>query len=486
MAWATHVMATSTDRADVVVIGAGLAGLSAAVRLASAGCTVVVCEEGPRLGGRASAFTDRESGERIDNGQHALFGCYRETYAFLRAIGTDHLAPLQSRLDVTMAAAGGRSGRLACPRWPPPWHLVGAVLRWPALPVRDRLGAVRLRGFLSDVRRRGAEAAASAVPADQTVTDWLVRHGQSPALRAWLWNPLAIAALNQSPDTAAAAPFVRVLGELFGPRAEDSAIAVPTVPLDELYAEPARAFVEARGGRVLLKTPARVRVGAGGAIAGVAAGGENIETRVVISSVPWHALGRIWDGEPPRAMATILERAAATRSSPIVTVNLWSDGAGLGRPFVGLVGGPMHWVFDKRAVFGSRARHLSIVASGAEDLVAIDNAAITALAARQIADTLPDLVPGRIDRSVVVREHRATFSLAPGAPPRPDPATPISGFWLAGDWTNTGLPGTIESAVVSGHRAADGALAVNRQSIVNPRSSIFNAGFTIVSSRCHR
>jgi uncharacterized protein with NAD-binding domain and iron-sulfur cluster len=122
----------------------------------------------------------------------------------------------------------------------------------------------------------------------------------------------------------------------------------------------------------------------------------------------------------------------------------------------------MHWVFDKRAVFGSRARHLSIVASGADDLAAMDNARITALAARQLAETLPGIGRRPIERSVVVREHRATFSLAPGAPPRPDPVTPVAGFFLAGDWTNTGLPGTIESAVVSGHRAADGVLAVLR------------------------
>ncbi len=445
-------------KCDAVVLGAGFAGLSAAVRIAKAGRSVVVCEEGPRLGGRATAFTDRETGERVDNGQHVLFGCYRDTYAFLRELGTDNLAPLERRLDVTMADTSGRASRLECPPWPPPWHLVGGILRWRALSLRDRLSAARLHSFFRDVRRRGAAAVASEVPAAQTVTDWLVAHGQSEPLRTWLWNPLAVAALNQAPDVAAAAPFVRVLGEMFGPRVEDSAIGLPKVPLDELYAEPARTYLEHRRGVVLTKAPARVRIGEAGGPMVVTAGANQIETRAVISSVPWHAFGRIWDPGPPSVLAPVLEAAAATRSSPIVTVNFWFDGPVMTGTFVGLVDGPMHWVFDKSAIFGSAAGHLSIVASGADDLAAMDNAAVTREALAHLTKALPRAASRQLLRSVVVREHRATFSLAPGAPMRPAARTPLPGFFLAGDWTDTGLPGTIEGAVRSGHEAAGLAL----------------------------
>ena len=227
---------------DVVVIGAGFAGLSAAVRLAASGLTVAVVEEAPRLGGRATAFADRETGERVDNGQHVLFGCYRETYDFLRRIGTETLAPLQTRLSLTLAAPDGRSFDLTCPELPPPWHLLAAVLRWPAMPHRDRLSVLWLWSLLRQARREGAASAAAGVAVQQTVTDWLAAHRQSDELCRWLWRPLAIAALNQSPDVAAAAPFVRVLAELFGPRVEDSSVGLATVPLDELYAEPAQTF----------------------------------------------------------------------------------------------------------------------------------------------------------------------------------------------------------------------------------------------------
>jgi len=445
-------------KADVVVIGAGFAGLSAAVRLADEGLAVVVCEEGPRLGGRATAFTDRETGERVDNGQHALFGCYHDTYAFLSKLNVSHLAPLERRLDVTMADVKGRAWRLRCPPWPPPWHLVGGILRWRALPLADRLSVRGLRRFFDTVKRDGAEVAAASVPESLTVTNWLVSLGQGERIREWLWNPLAIAALNQSPDSAAAAPFARVLGELFGPRVEDSAIGLPKVPLDELYAEPARSFVQDRRGSVFVKSPARVRTRGSLQPFTVTAGDQEIEARAVISAVPWHAVARIWIDDPPSGIRPVLADAAAMKSSPIVTVNFWFDGPVMAEPFVGLVGGPMHWVFDKSAIFGSAAGHLSIVASGADELASMDNPSITRMALEHLAGALPGARSRQLLRSVVVREHRATFSLAPGQPRRPQAETAVSGFYLAGDWTDTGLPGTIEGAVKSGHRAAALAL----------------------------
>lgn len=445
-------------RADVVVIGAGCAGLSAAVHLAAAGRSVVVAEEAPRLGGRATAFTDKDTGDRVDNGQHALFGCYRATYELLSTIGTAHLAPLQPRLSVTMVDAAGHAFALRCPALPPPWHLLAGILRWPALTLADRWSALGLRSLLYDTRRFGAVEVAARVPASDTVSTWLASERQSPRLCSWLWYPLAIAALNQSPDVAAAAPFVRVLAEMFGPRVEDSSIGLPTVPLDELFGVASQRFVEARGGRVLMKSPARIVLDEGGNISHVRVGGESIETRVVVSAVPWYALDRVWDAGVPSPLADVAANARRMGSAPIVTVNLWLDGPLPCAQFIGLVDRPMHWVFDKRAIFDAAAAHLSVVTSGAEEIVRLDNPTLTAMALDEVRRAVPDARRRQLTRSVVVREHRATFSLAPGEPPRPPNRTPLAGFYVAGDWTDTGLPATIESAVLSGKWAAEGVM----------------------------
>ncbi len=441
-------------RTDVVVIGGGFAGLSAAVALADAGLGVIVLEQAPRLGGRAAVFVDRDTGEQVDNGQHVLFGCYRETYAFLEQLGTRLQAPLQRRLVLRMSAADGRSFVLRCPPLPAPWHLVGGLLRWRAVPLSDRLSVARLRPLLAAARRDGARTVADRVDPNLTVTEWLRRHGQSRRLCEWLWQPLAIAALNQAPDTAAAQPFVRVLAELFSSGIEDSAVGLPSVPLDELYALPAARFIEARGGRVITSAAARIVVSPAGRVESVLTLAATIATRAILSTVPWHGLARLWSPEVPATLRPIVASASAMASSPIVTANLWFDGLTLPDPFVGLIGGPMHWAFDKAALFGGRGSHLSVVASGAADLAAMDNGDVTRIATEQLSAAIPQIRRSRFLRSVVVREHRASFSLAPGAPRRPQAETPLEGFFLAGDWTDTGLPATIEGAVVSGRTAA--------------------------------
>ena len=440
---------------DVVVIGAGFAGLSAAARLADRGLKVAVFEQAPRLGGRASAFTDKVTGERVDNGQHVLFGCYHATYAFLRLIGASDLAPLQRRLELPMVDSSGRVMTLRCPGLPPPWHLLAGLMGWKALSYSERLAALRVGRVIARARRVGADAVVATVPADQTVDGWLDQLRQPRAVREWLWYPLTLAALNQSAACAAAAPFVRVVTQLFGPAPEDSAVGLAHVPLDELYAEPARRFIEAHGGIVRLRSAARMVLDADGAVVGVGTSDGVVYCRAVISAVAWPAFRGLWDGVVPPAVEVIAQSASAMESSPIVTVNLWFDGPVMDQQFIGLVDAPIHWVFNKSAILRDQAAHLAVVTSGADTLASSDNDAVTRLTLSQLERVLPRVRGRRLLRSVVVREQRATFSLAPGGPARPAAATAVPGFWLAGDWTDTGLPATIEGAVVSGHRAAD-------------------------------
>jgi hypothetical protein len=234
---------------------------------------------------------------------------------------------------------------------------------------------------------------------------------------------------------------------------------LPKVPLDELYAIPAAAFVERCSGRVICKAPARIVLEAGDRVAGVQAAQERIETRAVISAVPWYSFAGLWTGDVPASLTTVAADAARTKSSPIVTVNFWLDAPVEAGRFVGLVGGPMHWLFNKSAIYGDETAHLSVVASGADELADMENREATAVAWAHLQQALPALKSRSQRRAVVVREHRATFSLAPDSPPRPGSRTGLPGFYLAGDWVDTGLPGTIESAVQSGHAAADLVLA---------------------------
>jgi squalene-associated FAD-dependent desaturase len=442
---------------DCIVIGAGFAGLSAACALAERGVRVTVLEARPTPGGRATAFTDPQSGERVDNGQHILMGCYHETFRFLRRIGADAHVRLHSELAADMITRDGRRTRLVCPPLPSPLNLVAGVIDWDALRWRDRLSILTLRQPLANARatmhgRRGRLAASP----DETVKQWLERNGQTPRLVELLWEPLAVAALNQPIDRAAALPFTRVLAQMLGPDPRDAAVAIPLRPLDELYVEPARAFLDARGGSIRTNGQARVVIDKD-AVAHVTVGDDVLRAGTVICAAPWHAWGAIVDPAPP-SLRAVLDAAAKTPPSPIVTVNLWFDRVVLDTPFVGLPGRVNQWVFDKRLAFGERASHLSTVSSGAADIVSRSNDQLIELAMAEIADAIPAVGDATLRHATVVREKRATFSLAPGLPPRPGTKTAVKGLLLAGDWIDTGLPATIESAVVSGHWAARAVL----------------------------
>jgi hypothetical protein len=240
---------------------------------------------------------------------------------------------------------------------------------------------------------------------------------------------------------------------MFGPDPRSAAIALPIRPLHEMYAEPARAFVERHGGAVRTGVPATLHLEAGG-VEAVSAGPDRWQSPVVVSSVPWFALRELLRGETS-ALEPVLKRADTMVSSPIITVNLWFDRPLFEEAFIGLPGRAMQWVFDKRAVFGGNAAHLSLVSSGASPLVGRTNGDLIAAAHQELLEALPSARAAQLSRATVVREPRATFSLAPGQPARPEAVTPVKGLLLAGDWIATGLPATIESAVQSGHRAAD-------------------------------
>jgi hydroxysqualene dehydroxylase len=439
---------------DTVVIGGGFAGLSAAAALSETGARVAVLEARPTLGGRASAFTDPGTGDTVDNGQHLMLGCYHETLAFLARVGASRNVQVQAGLEVPFVDEVGRLSTLSCPPLPSPLHLLAGLVEWEALGFRDRMSALSLAAPLRRAQRF-LRTGKGWFPAweGETVENWLIRNGQAKRLREMLWAPLALAALNQPANEAAAPVFLRVLAQMLGPDPRDSAVAVPLRPLDALYAAPAREFIVARGGEVRVSSPARVLV-ENGRVTSVEVRGERIEAMTAIVAVPWCALADTLAGDL-LPLQGILSAARAVAACPIVTVNLWLDRGVLPAPFLGLPGRAFQWVFDKRQVFGDSASHLSCVSSGAAAVVAQSNEALAARAYEELTSALPAARAARLLRSVVVRERRATFSLAPGQPSRPGTRTAVRGLLLAGDWIDTGLPATIEGAVVSGHRAAE-------------------------------
>jgi hydroxysqualene dehydroxylase len=440
-------------RVDVVVVGAGFAGLSAATALAASGARTLVLEARAAAGGRASAFVDPATGERVDNGQHLMLGCYHETLAFLARIGASDRVSRQSNLEVPFIDPAGRQSLLSCPPLPSPLHLLAGVMEWDALGLRDRLSILRLVVPVRRAQRalRGESGSMAASDAE-TVAGWLVRHGQTRRLRDMLWEPLAVAALNQPIGEAAAPAFVRVLAQMLGPDRFDSALVLPRGALPEVYVAPAQAYLHAHGGEVRVSSPARVRI-EHGRVSSVEVRGERVDAQDVVVAVPWFALRNTLTGDTA-AIEETLRAADRVTASPIVTVNMWLDRAVLPAPFVGLPGRAFQWVFDRRQIVGAASSSLSFVSSGAASIAGRSNDELAALAHAELVTALPDARPVRLLRHVVVRERRATFSLAPGQPARPASWTSVRGLWLAGDWTETGLPATIEGAVVSGHRAA--------------------------------
>ncbi len=437
-------------RFDAIVIGGGCAGFAAATALVESGARVLVVEARPGLGGRATAFTDPETGERVDNGQHILMGCYRETLALLDRIGASDRVRWQSGLRVPMIDRAGHHSVLALPALPAPLNFLAGVLAWDALSGSERLSVLRVGASLSHHQ-----------PGDKrTVRQWLNDHGQAPRLCELFWEPLALAALNQSLDQALASYFVAVLERVFGHDPGASALLLPAVPLDELYAEPSRGWLAARGSEVRVNAPAKVMID-GDRVSGVRVRDDVIHAPVVISTVPWFSFGALFDA-PPAPLAATLANASRLASMTIVTVNLWLDQAVMQEALVGLPGRNFQWVFDRRALVGGDRSHLSMISSGAETIVSMSNEDLSAMALAEVRDALPAARTATLRKSLAVREKRSTFSLAPDAPPRPGTTTDIEGLLLAGDWVETGLPATIESAVLSGHMAANHATETQR------------------------
>jgi len=421
----------------VGVIGGGWAGIAAAVGLARAGAEVTLYEAARTLGGRARRVP--LEGVDLDNGQHILIGAYRTALAAMRAVGADPGA-LLLRQPLALEIAG--RFRLCAPRLPAPLHLVVGLLRARGLTPAERLRVIRFMLTMAARRYRLAEDA--AVPA------LLAAHGQLGGPTDCLWEPLCVAALNTPLASASAQVLLNVLRDTLGANRAASDLLLPRRDLSALFPEPGTRFVEAHGGRVLLGRRIEHLGPDGG---GIAIDGERHDA-AVIACAPFHAAQLL---ERSNLLPRLRARLDAFAFEPIYTCYLQYDpSVALPQPMLGLRGGLLQWAFDRGALDGRRGLIATVVsARGAHE--ELEHGAFAAAAHRELQGAIGGLADPLWSR--VIAERRATFSCTPGLD-RPGNATDLPGLFLAGDYTASDYPATLEGAVRSGFAAARLALAI--------------------------
>jgi len=449
---------------EILIIGGGFAGLAAGVALAQAGRRVRLLEQKPQLGGRASSFLDPATGSVVDNGQHLFMGCYHQTIEFLKTIGTLDRVRFQPGLSVKFLDSDGSLSALECPRLPAPWHLLAGVLRSGSFKWSEKLEVLRIRAALG----RGDNS--SNGNRNLTVDEWLQGLGQSETLRQNFWNLICIAAMNEDPRIASAVLFERVLKLALFSSSRDSRLGIARVGLSECYTSAAAEFITARGGRVELGRNVTGLLVAEGVCDGVTlAGGERVQAQNVLSTAPWNKFTSLLPGDLLRT-ETFFIKILSLRPAPIISINLWFDRPVTDLEFVGLRGTTIQWLFNKSRILDERGResgdfgirtpnsglsYISLVLSGAHEHIGRSKEELLAMAMRELHGLMPEAKQAKLVHSLVVKERFATFSPYVGVEDlRPTAATPVRGLYLAGDWTATGLPATIEGAVKSGYTAA--------------------------------
>jgi hydroxysqualene dehydroxylase len=436
-------------RKRVVVVGGGWAGLAAAHGLATRGVDVTLFEKRAVLGGRAYSYRAREAGHAVDNGQHLMMGCYRATLGFLGRIGAADRVEIQPALRVPFLHPARGRAVFACASAPSPLHLTLGALGYAHLSPRERLtlvvGGLRIAlGY-----RRGSATKA-------TVAEALVVAGQNQNLRTCFWNPLAIAVLNEVPERASADLFAEVLRRVFFARASASRIVFPKSGLSDVCAEPAARAIERAGGTIVSGAAVKALEFADGRV-----------TLLNASGRPPDAVDAVVLAVPPAALATLIAPddaarcgipdLAVFRPAPIVSVHLWFRESFRSPRMAGFLDGPIHWLFTP-PMQPESGRYVTLVVSGAHELAGESPEEILRIARQELGRYFPDTANRETADALVVKEASATFAATPEEQPfRPSTKTRVANLFLAGDWTDTGLPATLESAVESGERAAAAA-----------------------------
>ncbi|MEU2560501.1 hydroxysqualene dehydroxylase HpnE [Streptomyces longispororuber] len=447
-------------RKSAVVVGGGLAGITGALALADAGLDVTLLEGRPRLGGLAFSF--RRGELTVDNGQHVYLRCCTAYRWFLDRVEGAHLAPLQERLDVpVLDATRGRLGRLRRTALPVPLHLAASLATYPHLSLAERARVGRAALAL-----KGLDPADPALD-HQDFGSWLAAHGQSARAIEALWDLVGVATLNAVAGDASLglAAMVFRTGLLSDPGAAD--IGWARVPLGDLHDGLARKALDSAGVRTELRTRVTSISPLENGRWRVEVPGERIEADTVVLAVPQAEAHDLL----PEGALDDQDRLLDIDTAPILNVHVVYDRKVLKRPFFAALGTPVQWVFDRTEASGLRSgQYLAVSQSAAQDEIDAPVAALRERYLPELERLLPAAHGARVLDFFVTRERTATFAPTPGVGRlRPGAHTKAHGLYLAGAWTATGWPATMEGAVRSGISAARAALTA----LDRPRDHLF-------------
>jgi hydroxysqualene dehydroxylase len=439
-----------------IIVGGGWAGIAAAVELARHEIPVILLESAKQLGGRARSVS--LDNLHVDNGQHLLLGAYESTLDLLRSLGVNEADVLQRKpLALQWFRYGAKPASLVTPKIPAPFHLAWALLTMKGLSLRDRLSALRFSRHL--------EKTDFSIETDCSVRAFLEQHQQSPALIHILWGPLCLGALNTQIDEASAEIFLRTIGDSFRYARRDSDLLLTRVNLGNILPQPASDYIETHNGSVRLGQRVTALCIENDTVTGVTIDNTSLAAADVILATPHVASLRLT--EPHAPLKKTSQQVSQLQNLPICTVYLQFDKkVKLGRWLRGSLGTVSQWIFD-RGLYGQQGL-MAVVISGEGEHQQWDNQKLCAHVAAEIATQYPRW-PAPLSQQLI-REKRATFASTVGINQhRPDAQTAVKGLWLAGDYTNTRLPATLEGAIRSGRECAKNIIDTRRRQRLSPQ-----------------
>ena len=447
----------------MIVIGGGLAGLSSAVALAEAGFRVRLLEKRPHLGGRATSYV-LPGGEHVDNCQHVTLGCCTNLEDFYRRVGAADQIRFFDRL--LFAAPDGQRGAIASAALPPPLHMAPSFMSFPLLGWADKRAIAQALLSIAVSGGRPADLASDFAGENITMLAWLEKHRQPKRAIRRFWEVILVSALDEELDHIDARYGIDVFWKAFLSTRSGYRVGIPRVPLGDLY-EGCRKSLAAQGGEVQLRAGARGFLVADGRVKGVEREEGSVETAdYYLASVTQDVLPELLPAEIVQREPVFLN-LRNLRASPITGVHLWFDRTVMSEPFLTLLDSTTQWVFNKTHLSRSEGaggedggQYLQLVISASYSLASRSRQDIIALCLEELRDVLPTTREATLVKGTVVKEMSATFSPAPGSDQwRPLQKSPLPGLFLAGDWTSTGWPSTMEGAVRSGYLAAEAILS---------------------------